>query len=196
MEGFQWIRISTIVAMFVGAIYILLPTILQQDAESMLGDKAGSVQTSEKAPDLKLRYRVENGEVDAALSALQQRLAGNSDVSRVQRDDGIIEVVVNVGSEPENVAAVIGESHDVTVSSVDPGTLALADGQTLVELASTADAAALTASNGLTKLDLSLEKYSGFGPGVLSGAPSSADTLLAIAVDGTVTALASAIMVA
>ena len=53
MEGSSWLRIGTIIAMFVGAIYVLLPTILQEDAETRLARKASTVETVDAGgPDL------------------------------------------------------------------------------------------------------------------------------------------------
>ena len=118
MEGFQWIRISTIVALFLGAIYVLLPTILQQDSDELLGDKADSVQTTQLAPDLKLKFSVEDGNVDDAFSAVEARLAGHVGVERVQREDNVIVVVVRVGAEPEDIAAELQESHTVTLTAL------------------------------------------------------------------------------
>ena len=190
MEGFQWIRIGTIVALFAGAIYILLPTIFQQDSEELLGQKADSVQTTGVAPDLKLRFTVSNGAVEDALEVVKMRLDTHEGVERVQQEDNLIVIITRVGYEPDAIAAELNESH---VVSVHPLAGVLPEGEETLGLEdlSTAESVLGLASIDAPATPFGLAEYNGLGQGTLSATPTENPGPLAVAVNGTVSAVAT-----
>lgn len=105
MESSSWLRKGTILAMFLGSIYILLPTILQEDAASRLERKAGSVeQVDKKGPDLDIRFLPAEGDVEAAAAVLRERLkAAKVPVERVRAADGHVVVTLGPGGRKSQV---------------------------------------------------------------------------------------------
>jgi protein-export membrane protein SecD len=191
VEGFQWIRVSTIIALFAGALYVLLPTILQQDAEELLGEKAGSVKSTQTAPDLKLKYAVNGVDVDVALEAVKQRLSTSSGVERVQREDNQIVVVVQVGSEPETIAAAVEESYTMRMLALNGLLEADVSGSEAAELVVNPDVLAANLEDTTQDLSLELSVYSGFGDGTLSATPDVDPGPIAIVVDGALSGVAT-----
>ena len=190
MEGFHWLRIGGIVTLFVAAFYILLPTILQQDSDALLDKQSKSVQLTDGAVDLKLKYWVEEGELEEVLAVLKVRLAGDDDIARIQDSDGMLEVVLEVGAEPETVAKRVEEEALKKARSVSLHALS-----SLVEL-NGSDAVALEEivaleavqgfSGSVTEVPLSLTISSLTGKEVaLSAAPEAESGPLAVVVDGT-----------
>ena len=64
MEGFQWVRIGAIIALILGAVYVLLPTIVGETAADRIRSQAEQVDapsTSQRA-ELDFELRVVEGE--------------------------------------------------------------------------------------------------------------------------------------
>jgi len=70
LEGTSWMRIFAIVALLVGSIYVLLPSILEEDLETRLARKASEVEVPEMqhAVDLDLDLEVRDGDPAALAS--------------------------------------------------------------------------------------------------------------------------------
>ena len=83
--------------------------------------RPGSVKTTEAAPELKPKYRVEDGDMDAMVDAVNARLAGNDGVERAYRNDNQLIVVVRVGSEPEAIHAALAPGQVVDPIALDAG---------------------------------------------------------------------------
>jgi preprotein translocase subunit SecD len=105
LEGSSWLRIGTILALFLGSLYVLLPTILQEDAASRLERKASSVeQVDKKGPDLDIRFRPEAGDGTASAAALRERLrAAKVSVERVRAAEGEVIVTLAPGGRKSQV---------------------------------------------------------------------------------------------
>ena len=172
--------------LFVGAFYVLLPTILQQDSEDLLSDQAGSVKTTEAAPELKLKYRVEDGDMDAMVDAVNARLAGNDGVERAYRNDNQLIVVVRVGSEPEAIHAALAPGQVVDLIALDAGADAT---RSLSELLMDPAVTGVDVRSAST-LDVGLATFDGFGAGTLTSASSTLPALMGIRVDGVLAGLA------
>ncbi len=113
MDKSYWFRLGVIGAMFVASVYVLLPTILQEDAQSRFAEKASQAVTS--GPAVVPVYVVDvafTGDPDVALTRLRTRLdARDVATSRVSVDGDKLRVSLEVGaSRDEVVAAVAGTS--------------------------------------------------------------------------------------
>jgi preprotein translocase subunit SecD len=95
--------------MFLGSFYVLLPTILQEDAESRLERKANSVEQVEtKGPDLDLRFRVAEGQAERASAVLKARLkAADVPLERVRATNGEVVVSLAPGGRKSQVRELI-----------------------------------------------------------------------------------------
>ncbi|MBT3219573.1 MAG: protein translocase subunit SecD, partial [Proteobacteria bacterium] len=106
MEGTNWFRLSLILAMFFGAIYILLPTILQEDAQSRFAQSAqevGGVGELKKAV-LELEFLVDQDDTEPIAEILRQRYElANVKLDRVVAEKGRIVVKMRPATERSDV---------------------------------------------------------------------------------------------
>ena len=105
MEGIYWLRLTGILALFLGSIYVLLPTFLQEDLESRLANAAGQVDTTtETKPDLSVVFEVTGGRPEAVAEVLEARLdAAGVSASSVEAGDGRVVVELSHGDPAEVV---------------------------------------------------------------------------------------------
>ncbi|MFT4628284.1 MAG: preprotein translocase subunit SecD [Myxococcota bacterium] len=106
MEGVYWIRLSAIAAMVLGSLYVLAPTILQDDIETRLGNTAGQVEAPSKAgPDLDVVFDVDaGGDSVRAAEVLRGRLAAAGvPTDKVHAKGGTVVVRVGPGGDKASV---------------------------------------------------------------------------------------------
>lgn len=123
----HWFRLSAIAALFLGSIYVLLPTILQEDPQSRLAEQAGSVATTGPvaAPDLDVHFDVE-GEVPAAADAIAARLSAfGVGVERARPDGDRVRVVLTPGTSRESVIGAVAPRGVVTTHRLEDVAAAL-----------------------------------------------------------------------
>ncbi|MBW2255606.1 MAG: hypothetical protein JRI25_13540, partial [Deltaproteobacteria bacterium] len=105
MEKAYWFRLAVILVMFFGSIYILLPTILQEDPQSRFADSAAAVDapTATDAPDFEVNVAFD-GDAEHALATLRTRLdAIGLHYSRVTEGEEHLRVVLAVGSSRQDL---------------------------------------------------------------------------------------------
>ncbi len=101
---FQWLRITVIVAMVLGSIYVLLPTLFPPDVAGRIAE-AGVVE-SRKGPRLDVRLPVVEGDPAALAEAFEAQLeAAAVPLERVRVDGTEIVVVLAPGGDPAVVEA-------------------------------------------------------------------------------------------
>ncbi len=109
MEGYTWLRLGTIVALFLGSIYILLPTILQEDLESRNAARAETLETAgmgddDQSVELGVSFEIQEGDADGLAVALSTRLdAAGVATSRVRMEDELLRVSLKSGNDPDDV---------------------------------------------------------------------------------------------
>lgn len=106
METSNALRIGAILALFLGAIYVLLPTLLQAESESALANTAQQVNTPSgaKSDPLDLRLGVKGAPAAEAANALQTRLAYfGVAVREVKVDGDQIRVALRPGTSADAV---------------------------------------------------------------------------------------------
>ena len=95
MEGTNWFRLSVIFAMFLGAIYVLLPTILQEDAQSRFAESAQNIDSfgEQKKAVLEVEFTVDQDDTEPIADILRERYAlANVKIDRVVAQKGSIVV--------------------------------------------------------------------------------------------------------
>ena len=99
MEGIYWLRLGGIMALFLGSIYVLLPTFLQEDLESRLANAAGQVDTTGEAkPDLSVAFDVTGGRPEAVAEVLETRLdAAGINVAEIMPGADSLDVKLSLG---------------------------------------------------------------------------------------------------
>jgi len=105
LEKAYWFRLAVIAVMFFGSIYILLPTILQEDPQSRFADSAAAVDapTATDAPDFEVNVAFD-GDAEHALATLRTRLdAIGLHYSRVTEGEEHLRVVLAVGSSRQDL---------------------------------------------------------------------------------------------
>ena len=117
MEGYTWFRLGTIAAMFLGSIYILLPTFLQEDLEARLSAQADGIEAPETdgGVELSVSFEVE-GDGDALAEALSDRLdAAGIATDTVRMQGELLRVSVTIGADPADARriAVLGGETEV-----------------------------------------------------------------------------------
>ncbi|MEZ4319781.1 MAG: protein translocase subunit SecD [Myxococcota bacterium] len=108
MEGITWIRLGTIAALFLGSVYVLLPTALQGDIEAQRSAAAKAVETPDnRRRSADLEVLLEAADVEATIPVLKARLkAAGVAVDRVREKDGRIAVLLGAGTTADAVIAV------------------------------------------------------------------------------------------
>ncbi len=127
MEGIYWLRLSGILALFLGSIYVLLPTVLQEDLETRLASQAGSVQTSQGAgPDLDVAFTVEGSEPTEVAPVLEARLKGAGvKTSKVAAEAGHVVVDMAPGTDRADVIRLAARRGEVKILDPRPVLAAL-----------------------------------------------------------------------
>ncbi len=123
MEGITWIRIGTIAALFLGSLYVLLPTALQGDLEARRAAAAASVEapTNTASADFGVRFDTEDPE--GALPVLRARLkAADVAFESVFEKDGQVAVTLGAGASKADVVKAANAPGVITVH--DPLVLA------------------------------------------------------------------------
>ncbi len=113
MESSNWLRILGIVALVVGAIYVLLPTVLIDDSGDVAA-QAANVDVGEEGPDLTVEYTV-SGDPKLAARELTDRLAAAGVGVRrvVPSGDNTVEVTMNAGTGRDDITAATAGRGDV-----------------------------------------------------------------------------------
>ncbi|NCG19124.1 MAG: protein translocase subunit SecD [Rhodobacterales bacterium] len=101
-----WIRVSGIAALLLGSIYVLLPTVLQDDLESRLAETTSAVDTtSGPKTDFDVDFTVATGDPGAISRQLERRLkAAGENVERVTADKGV-KVLLGSTADRDHVIA-------------------------------------------------------------------------------------------
>jgi preprotein translocase subunit SecD len=108
LEGYTWLRLGTIAAMFLGSIYILLPTVLQEDLESRLLAQADGIEApvTDNGVDLGVSFEID-GDGDALADVLDTRLDAAGILTDTVRMQGeLLRVSVTIGADPADVRRV------------------------------------------------------------------------------------------
>ena len=105
MEGIYWLRISAIAALFLGSVYVLLPTALQGDLEAELEEATSSIEGPNRRNTADLDVVFEGSEADGAVLEARLRLDGVS-VDRVSSEGGLITVTLKPGANKDEVRRV------------------------------------------------------------------------------------------
>lgn len=118
MQDFMGLRLAAVAALFLGSVYVLLPTFLQEDLETRLA--ASTEQITSPAPkpklDLDVDFAVRDGEAAAAGKALEARLsAGGVGVSRVLATDGKLKVMLAPGTRSADVVRLASRRGEVAL---------------------------------------------------------------------------------
>lgn len=118
MEGSNWLRLGAVVAMFVGAIYVLLPTLLQEDLDARLARQASTVEApARQQADLDLTFAVREGDPQVLAQQLGQRLAAAGvPTSRVEAQGSEVHVFLAVGGDPARVEQAAQARGEVTLA--------------------------------------------------------------------------------
>jgi preprotein translocase subunit SecD len=123
VEGITWIRIVTIVALFLGSLYVLLPTALQGDLEARRAAAAAAVETPTNTSSADLDVRFDTSDPEGAAPVLRTRLAAAGlKVDSVFAKDGQVRVTLGAGVSEADVVALADESADIAV--FDPNAIA------------------------------------------------------------------------
>jgi len=118
LEGYTWLRLGTIAAMFLGSIYILLPTILQEDLESRMEARAETLESLDGEDEVELGVTYEfDGPEKRVIEALTKRLdAAGVATNTVRADDeGHLRVSLKIGSDPADVRRLLAIPGEVVV---------------------------------------------------------------------------------
>lgn len=125
MEGITWIRVGAIAALFLGSLYVLLPTALQGDIEAQRAAAAAAVETPDsrrKTADLDVLF--DSSDVEAAAPVLKSRLRhAGVKVDGVRAKDGKVHVTLAAGTnlvDVQKVAERAGVSKIYAPTSVAP----------------------------------------------------------------------------
>jgi preprotein translocase subunit SecD len=115
LEGSYWFRLSVIFALFTGAIYVLLPTILQEDSQSRMQAAADQLDVgqADKKVKLEIAYDLVRGAPEEHLDVLAARFdSAKIDVDRIVIDDDQVVVKLKPGTDAAAVrAAVLPVGH-------------------------------------------------------------------------------------
>ncbi len=127
MELSYWLRLSGILALFLGSIYVLLPTVLQEDLETRLANQAGAVETNQGAgPDLDVAFTVAGAEPTDVAQALAKRLkAAGVKASKVADEGGQIVVDMAPGTDRADVVRLAARPGKVQLLDPRPVLAAL-----------------------------------------------------------------------
>ena len=95
MEGNYLFRVTGIIALFLGAVWVLLPTWLRADSEELLANSAASVDTPANGTGSALEVLFETDDVSTAVGAVKKRLAtAGTGVDGVRARDGRVQVLL------------------------------------------------------------------------------------------------------
>ncbi|MCB9676791.1 MAG: protein translocase subunit SecD [Alphaproteobacteria bacterium] len=125
MEGITWIRLGTIAALFLGSVYVLLPTALQGDLEAQRAAAAAAIETPDSGRK-SLEVLFETTDATAAAPVLRARLkAAGLAIERVRVKDHMVAVTPGAGTTKESIIAVashagVAKIHDPNVVSPVP----------------------------------------------------------------------------
>lgn len=187
MEGIYWFRLSAILAMVLGSLYVLAPTVLQDDIETRLGKTAGDVEAPSKAgPSLKVEFAY-RGDAVGAVEPLRTRLAyAGVPFDKVEVDGDSIVVQVAPGGDKKVVRRLTSLPGQIEFYLPPPALLAPeGDGATAKPAGAETDAAELPgelaallkeAGVDLVAAASALEEIGGKLPGNLATAPVVLDT--------------------
>ncbi len=133
MEGSYWLKVSAIVALLLGCLFVLSPTFLAEDEIEVEGGAAVRVETE---PPLQMWYRTgEAAPSEEMVTAVSERLvAAGVPVDRVGTDDELLVVYLRPGARKEAISeALSGAAEPVltVVSSENAGELDLSDAAAL-----------------------------------------------------------------
>ena len=108
MEGNYLFRVTGIIALFLGAVWVLLPTWLRADSEELLANSAASVDTPANGTGSALEVLFETDDVSTAVGAVKKRLAtAGTGVDGVRARDGRVQVLLQPGTSSEDVQAAL-----------------------------------------------------------------------------------------
>ncbi|MEZ4240217.1 MAG: protein translocase subunit SecD [Myxococcota bacterium] len=121
MEGIYWLRISAVAALFFGAIWILMPTVLRQSAEQRLSAAAQTVEApSHTSAALELELPILEGDPAGLAQALSDRLrVGGVSARKVDSGGSKVTVELGAGATLEGVAALASPAGEVKLHAPD-----------------------------------------------------------------------------
>ncbi|MEQ1501811.1 MAG: protein translocase subunit SecD [Myxococcota bacterium] len=121
MEGIYWFRIGSVFFLFVGSIWVLLPTVLRESAESRFAAAAQSVEAPVRSgAALDLELPVSAGDANDLAKALETRLkVAKVPVSDVKASRGQVLVKLSAGGSKEAVAALSRPPGVAKVHAID-----------------------------------------------------------------------------
>jgi len=126
LEGTQWLKLGVILAVVLGSLYILMPTVVLvvEGPQVMLSKEVGDVKQvhKKKAPDTKLTFDpADPDKADVTAGALEKRLAAAKiPIERVHLvNDTQIEVILAPGGRKDKVEALAGATYANTLWSFD-----------------------------------------------------------------------------
>jgi preprotein translocase subunit SecD len=110
VEGIYWFRISSVLALTLGSIWVLLPTFLDTGAEERLAGAASGVATPGKSrADLAFTLPIVSGDPEPLAEALEQRFAAAGVAVDSVTADGVNLVVKVEPGTSEQVAAALAQ---------------------------------------------------------------------------------------
>ncbi len=132
MEPSHWLKLGAILALLLGSLYVLAPTVVEvvEGTESGL---VGAAPTSAPSASAQLDVRLDaKGDPAALADALRARLAAaGTPVDRVKSEGTVVSVALRAGGRPEAVLALAAAPGAVQlhpIPDVDPAGAAPADG--------------------------------------------------------------------
>jgi preprotein translocase subunit SecD len=121
VEGIYWFRMSAVLALFLGSVWVLLPTALRGSAEERLTQAAAGVEApGPQSAETELALPVQEGSPSELASVLQRRLeAANVNVDKIEPAGDTVEVKVSAGTSKESVLQHARAKGLVTVHAVE-----------------------------------------------------------------------------
>jgi preprotein translocase subunit SecD len=121
VEGIYWFRMSAVFALFLGSIWVLLPTALRGSAEERLTQAAAGVEgPGQQGAQTELELPVQEGSAPELVPVLQRRLeVANLQVDRVEAVGQAVQIKLGAGTSKEAVAELARAKGTVSVHAVE-----------------------------------------------------------------------------
>lgn len=121
MEGIYWLRIGAVAALFLGSVWVLLPTVLRDSADTRFAAQAEGVEApTRSAANLDIELPVLDGDPIALSKALETRLAvGGVPFASVKPGVGAVDVRLASGGTREQVVAFAMPRGEARIHAID-----------------------------------------------------------------------------
>jgi preprotein translocase subunit SecD len=105
VEGIYWFRITAVAALFLGSIWVLLPSVFRESAESTFASQSADITTSTHSSNkLKVELALLSGDPSAVEATLKKRLdVAGVKTEKVKVEPGRVQVQLAVGSSGVDV---------------------------------------------------------------------------------------------